>query len=212
MKNNLETLAPETGFETPVVFTEPESWHWKVLAKAFITDPTIKFWFDGKEDEDLLESFFEAVVKDVLMSGGTVFSSADRKAVFVWAWLGNTDQKANTFKEKWHGILGETGVKRYNWLYDAGNIHLDPDKVQKSMEPAYLAVLPEAQGRGYGSYLFKWTLDYFDRKGYDAPFILASTRRSAKLYCPLLGYDVCKEVFVNSNDTEPIGVFLKRKK
>lgn len=204
MENILQKL------EDPIVYTQPEPFHWEVLSKAFITDPTINFWFDGKIDEKQLSDFFEAVVHDVLISGGKVFSTQDKKAVFVWAFLGNDPQDTNEYKKKWQEILGKEGLRRYYWLYEAGEITFDETKIKKSVEPAYLAVLPGAQGLGYGSHIFKWSLDYFDKLGFYTPFILASTQRSAKLYCPLLGFEVHKEVFIDKDDKEPIGVFLKR--
>lgn len=72
------------------------------------------------------------------------------------------------------------------------------------------AFLPECQGKGYGCHLFKRTLDHFDEQGFESPMILASTRRSAKLYGPLLGFHIHKEVFAPGVDAIPAGVFMKR--
>nr|WP_315031711.1 GNAT family N-acetyltransferase [uncultured Chryseobacterium sp.] len=212
MQNELRPLSTKAKFDDPILCTEPEIWQWEVLTKAFLGDPTISFWFKGKEKESELMSFFEGIVKEAFTTGGTVFGSTDQKAVIVWTWLGNDKEAANPFKKQWHNALGSDGVKRYHWLYDQGDVALEKGHAQRSMEPAYIAVLPEFQGKGYGSHIFKWSFDHVIGKGYDAPFILASSRRSAKLYCPLLGFYAHKEVFGDNDTEQPIAVFLKRQK
>lgn len=212
MQNTSEQLSSKVIHGEPIIITTPESWQWDILAKAFLNDPTLNFWLGEKTNEESLSKYFEAIVRDTLISGGTVFASPDQKAVFVWTWLGRDADDTNEFKENWYDVLDPEGVKRYYWLYEAGDLELDPDKIKKSMEPAYLAVHPDAQGKGYGGHIFKWILDYFDEKGYETPFILASTRRSAKLYCPLLGFHHHKEVFAEGSgpESEPVAVYLKR--
>jgi len=210
MENQSEQLPPKHTFEEPIIITEPEPWVWNVLAKAFLNDLTLNFWLGEKTNEESLKDFFEAVIRDVLKSGGTVFSSPNRQVVFIWSWIGRDATDSNEHKARWYEVLEPEGVKRYYWSYEAGDLALDPEKINKSMEPAYLGVHPDLQGKGYGSHIFKWTLNYFEKQGYDVPYILASSRRAAKLYCPLLGFFIHKEVFAAESDSEPIGVFLKR--
>ncbi|PKF75318.1 GNAT family N-acetyltransferase [Chryseobacterium sp. PMSZPI] len=209
MENTTETLPSKLKFDNPVKVTKPEPWQWKLLAKAFLHDQVTRFLFGENVDETILENFFESIVKDTLISGGEIFCSPDQKAILVWTWLGNDSQTSNEFKRQVYEILGTEGTNRYHWLYEEGDIQLDMTKAQKSMEPAFVAVHPEKQGQGYGGHIFKWTLEYFDKKGYYSPYILASSKRSAKLYCSLLGYYAHKEIFIPKED-EPIAILLKR--
>ncbi|HEY8915622.1 MAG TPA: GNAT family N-acetyltransferase [Chitinophaga sp.] len=212
MNKTAEQLPVKTQPGDPVRITTPEPWTWEVLAKAFLPDPTLNFWLGKKTNEKVLRDFFEEVVKDTLSSGGEVFGSPDHKAVLVWTRLGYTLEPPTEWKQRWYDVLDPEGVKRYYWLYEAGELGLDEDQLKRSMLPDYGAVLPESQGRGYMSHLLKWTVNYYEEQGYDVPFILASTRRSAKLYCPLVGFHLHKEVFVPEFGEIPVGVFLKRNK
>ncbi|MGS2762878.1 hypothetical protein [Sinomicrobium sp. M5D2P9] len=124
--------------------------------------------------------------------------------------LGYALEPPTKYKKQWYDILEPEGVKRYQWLYEAGDIPLDPEQRKKSMLPDYMGVLPEVQGQGYGSLLSKWTLNHFEERGFDIPFLLASTRRSSKLYAPILGFQVHKEVYAQESDVIPAGVFMKR--
>ncbi|WP_026632651.1 N-acetyltransferase [Dyadobacter alkalitolerans] len=213
MEKNVETLQLRNktiGVQQPVRITQPEPWQWNVLAKAFLPDPTLNFWLGETISEQMLQDFFEAVVKDTLASGGWIFSSPDRQVVFVWTRHAYSQERPTEWKKKWYKILGDEGVGRYKWLYQVGDVEIDASKLERSMLPDYMGVLPESQGLGYGSHIFKWTVNYFDSLGYETPFILASTRRSAKLYGPLLGYYIHKEVLASEADEIPVGVFMKR--
>lgn len=209
MNKTLEQL-PKEQLADPIQFTEPEPWQWEVLAKAFVPDPTLNFWLGEKTNEKVLSDFFEAVVKDTFKSGGTVFGSPDRQAILIWTRFEYGLEPATEWKQRWYDVLDPEGVKRYYWLYEAGELGLDEARLRRSMLPDYMAVRPGSQGRGYGSRLLKYTVNYFEEKGFDVPIILASTRRSAKLYCPLVGFHVHKEVFAPEFGEEPVGVFLKR--
>lgn len=210
MNKTIEQLSTKDHLSGLIRISKPEPWQWEVLAKAFLHDPTLNFWLGEKTNEKVLSDFFKAVVKDTLNAGGAVFSSSDRQAVIVWTRLGYGLEPANEWKKRWYDVLDPEGVKRYYWLYEAGELGLDADQLKKGMLPDYIAVMPGLQGRGYGSHLLKWTMNYYEEQGYDIPFMLASTRRSAKLYCPLGGFHLHKEVFAREGDEVPVGVFLKR--
>jgi GNAT superfamily N-acetyltransferase len=212
MQNATEQLSTKVQHADPIIITKPEPWQWDILAKAFLNDPTLNFWLGEKTSEQTLSDYFEAMIKDTLVSGGAVFASPDQKAVLIWTWLGRDPEDSNEFKKKWHDVLDPDGVKRYYWLYDEGELDLDPDTLERSFEPAYMGVHPDSQGKGYGGHLLKSSLNYFEERGYEAPYILASTRRSAKLYCPLVGFHHHKEVFAAESDSEPVAVYLKRNK
>jgi len=210
MSNLLEQLTNKETFPAPIRITQPEPWQWEVLAKAFLNDDVLNFWIGEECNEAVLRDFFEALIKDTLQSGGAVFTSPDHKVVLIWTRLGYGLEAPNEWKQQWHRLLNPEGVKRYSWLYDAGNMSLDPARQIKSMLPDYMGVLPEAQGRGYGSHLLKWTLDYFDELGYETPFLLASSRRSAKLYAPLLDFSVHQVVVLDEAAPDKVAVFMTR--
>lgn len=206
MNKTSEQLSAKGELHDPIVITHPEPWQWEVLAKGFLPDPVLNFWLGEKTDLTLLENFFEAVVKDTLISGGGVFASPDHKVVIVWTWHGG---EANEWKKKWKEILGPEGVKRYNSVYNDGDVLLDSDTKKNSMLPDYISVLPEAQGQGYGTHILKWTLNHYDELGFETPHILASTRRSAKLYAAMWGFHNHKVVQIVEGD-EDAAIFMKR--
>jgi GNAT superfamily N-acetyltransferase len=210
MNNILEQLSTKDTLSDPIKITQPEPWQWDVLAKAFLNDPVLNFWIGEKTNEKVLNEFFEAVVKDALESGGAVFSSPDRKVVIVWTRHGYSLEEPGEWKKRWYDILDPEGVKRYYWLYEAGEVSIDADRIQRSMLPDYMGVLPDSQGRGYGSHILKWTLSYFDELGYETPFLLASTKRSAKLYGPLIGFHSHKEISMELFGTTFPAIFMKR--
>ncbi|ROI02054.1 MULTISPECIES: GNAT family N-acetyltransferase [unclassified Chryseobacterium] len=207
MESTTQKLSSQK-FEEPVLVTHPEPWQWELLAKAFLNDPTLNYWFGGNADESSLSDFFEAVIKDCLSSGGKVFSSPDQKAIIVWTSTVRGSDSTNEFKKRWQEVLGPEGVKRYYWVYETGYVDFNPHDYNKIMEPEYLAVYPGYQRSGYGGHLIKWSYDYFEKEGYDkTPYILPSTRGSAKLYGPLLGYHIVKEIFA---DGKLVALSMKR--
>ncbi|MDM8173595.1 MULTISPECIES: GNAT family N-acetyltransferase [Olivibacter] len=210
MNNTLENLETKQKLPDPIQIKSPEPWQWNVLAKAFLNDPVLKFWIGEKTNEAVLRDFFEAVVKDALESGGAVFSSPDQQVVLVWTWHGYSLQEPGEWKKRWYEILDPEGVKRYYELYRAGDVEIDSAKLKGCMLPDYMGVLPQSQGRGYGSHILKWTLNHYDKLGYETPFLLASTRRSAKLYGPLVGFHIHKEVLLDNSENAPVAVFMKR--
>lgn len=212
MSNLVEQLTNKETLPAPIRITQPEPWQWEVLATAFLNDDVIRFWFGEKCNEALLSDFFEAVIRDTLQSGGAVFASPDHKAVLIWTRLGYGLEAPNEWKQQWYRLLGPEGIKRYNWLYDAGNVSLDPARQMKCMLPDYMGVLPEAQGLGYGSRLLKWTFNYFEELGYEIPFLLPSSRRSAKLYAPLLDFSIHQVVTLDEAAPEKVAIFMTRNK
>jgi GNAT superfamily N-acetyltransferase len=197
------------GHEAPVLMTHPEEWQWRVLYEALKTDPGFTFFFRDRLNEENLMRFFEAVVRGTLESGcGSVFASPDRRAVLVWRWFGAELPEERT--QQMHSALGQEGVERYRWFRQATDVPVDPADRPMTMRPNYIGVLPGMQGRGYGSHLLKWTLEHFDRQGFITPFLVASTRRSAKLYGPLLGFYSYREVCVGPGGQEPAVVVMKR--
>jgi GNAT superfamily N-acetyltransferase len=194
----------------PIIITQPEPWQWEVLATAFLNDRFIKFIFGGKPTETRLQQYFEAVIHDTLNSGGGVFSSPDRQVVLVWTWLGSSHEGTDKWKQRWHEVLGPESEKRYNLLYEVGEMTFDPTRLENTMFPDLIGVLPGSQRRGYGSHILKWTLDYYDKLGYETPFLFASSKRSAKLYGPLMGFHSYKEILLGEGDDAAEGVFMKR--
>jgi hypothetical protein len=123
--------------------------------------------------------------------------------------LGYSQQPPGQWKKRWHKVLGQEGVKRYYWLYDAGELGLDPSRLQNSILPDYLARSSEATDVGGGIHLGKWTLDYFTELGYEVPFMLPSSLQAARIYCRAYGFHMHKQVFEEGNPV-PVGTFLKR--
>jgi GNAT superfamily N-acetyltransferase len=210
MKNTLNALPIQGAIADPIQIKVAESWQWEILAKAFLHDPVLNFWLGEKTDELMLQNFFEAVIKDTLSSGGAVFCSPDRKVVLVWTRHEYSLEPPTQWKQRWYEILGSQGVERYYWLYEAGDVYLDTDQRRVSMLPDYIGVTDDAQGKGYASHILKWTLEHYDKLGFQIPFLLASTRRSAKLYAPLMGFHVHREVLLSDDDDAPAAVFMKR--
>ncbi|WP_146624509.1 hypothetical protein [Larkinella arboricola] len=206
----LQRFLSKQNFPDPIKLTQPEPWQWEVLATGFLHDPTMNFWLGERASLDSFRDYFEAVVKDTFASGGDVFSTPDRDVVLVCTWLGANQQEPSEWKKRWYDVLGPEGVKRYNWLYDAGEVNLSPEQLQNSMLPDYLARLPDSKGAGSGSHLAGWAIDYYLKLGYDVPFIIASTPQAARLYCRDWGFYIHKNVFLE-NSSVPIGVFIKRK-
>jgi len=193
----------------PIKNTTAEPWLWEVLAEGLMHDPGFRFFFGDKFSETKMVRFMEAAVRGALESGGAVFSSCDRKVVLVWRWYGQ-EMPAEYIQEIFH-LLGTEGTKRYLWFREATDVPIEPAYRTSTMRPQYIGVLPDSQGRGYGSHILKWTLDYFDQQGFKIPFLVASTRRSAKLYGPLLGFDADKEVYLGLDGEAPAVVVMKRK-
>ncbi|WP_159478229.1 GNAT family N-acetyltransferase [Dyadobacter sp. 3J3] len=210
MKTFDNSISKKMDYPTPIRISQAEPWQWNLLAKAFLNDPTLNFWLGKKTNEKVLQDFFEAVIKDTLASDGAVFCSPDQKVILIWTRHAYSKETPSEWKQRWHQVLESEGVKRYYWLYEASGLQIDEDKLDKSMLPDYIAVSPESQGVGYGSYILKWTLDHFESLGYEVPFLLASTRRSAKLYGPLLGFHFHKEILTPESSDIPAGVFMKR--
>jgi GNAT superfamily N-acetyltransferase len=210
MNNTLEQTSIKEKLPDPIKATQPEPWQWDVLAKAFLKDPVLNFWLGEKTNEAVLQDFFEAVVRDTFSSGGAVYSSPDRKIVLIWTRHGYSLEESGEWKKRWYDILDPEGVKRYYWLYEMGNVEIDPVKRNKSMLPDYLAALPEVRGNGYAIHLTRWTIKYFEDIGYEVPFLLASTRRNATLYGRYLGFKAHKEVLLEGYDDA--AVFMKRNK
>lgn len=188
MEEMLKTQITQETLADPIKITQAEPWQWEILAEAFLNDPTLNFWLGEKTSMASLCEFFEAVIKDTLDSGGAVFSSPDQKVVIVWTRHEYTYlESPGKWKQRWYEILDPEGVKRYKWTYATGDVEIDPSRIRNSMLPDYIGVKSGTQGRGYGSHILKWTLNYFDQLGFESPYLLASTRRSAKLYGPLMG-------------------------
>lgn len=189
----------------PIQITQPEPWQWRVLATALWDDPYLRFVFGNRRNEKNLLQFMEAYLRGSLESAGSVFISPDQHAVLIWSWYGEDfpdDRKQQMFE-----VLGKEGTERYLWFRRETDISIDPNERSRTMRPNLIGVLPQVQCRGYGSHLLKWTLNHFDRHGYSTPFLVASTKRSAKLYGPLLDFHAYKEVALN--DTETVTV-MKR--
>ena len=210
MNHALDPLPNEQNLPEPIRVMRAESWQWEVLAKAFLTDDILNYWLGEKTDENVLKDFFEAVIKDALTSKGFIFSIPDQSVVFIWMRHAYNLEPPGEWKKRWYGILGPEGLKRYYSLYEAGDMQIDPALLEKSMLPEYIGILPASQSLGYGSYIGKWAFNYFDERGYESPYILASSRRAAKHYCPLLGFHVHKEVLLTEGEDGPAAIFLKR--
>lgn len=207
--NSQTKQAPAAALAEPIKIITPETWQWEVLATAFYGDQVMKFWLGDEATKDQYLAFFEAVVKDTLDSGGEIFASPDKQVVLVWTALRYTLEEPGQWKKKWYEVLGPEGVKRYNSLYEAGNLEIGTDRLKNSMLPDYMGVIPESQGLGYGSHILKWTYDYYQKQNYEIPFLIASTRRSAKLYGPLIDLYVHKEVFLTDIEEDGVAVFMK---
>jgi len=200
---------PAAVLAEPIKIITPEAWQWEVLATAFYGDQVMKFWLGNEASKDQYLAFFEAVVKDTLDSGGAVFASPDKQVVLVWTALRYTLEEPGPWKRKWYEVLGPEGLKRYNSLYEAGDLGIKPEHLKNSMLPDYMGVMPETQGLGYGSHILKWTFDYYQKQNYEIPFLIASTRRSAKLYGPLINLYIHKEVFLTDVEEDGVAVFMK---
>lgn len=210
MNKTVEQLTTNPVFVDPIQAKAPEPWQWDVLAKAFLYDPVLNFWIGEKTTEAVLQDFFEAVVRDTFSSGGAVYSSPDCKIVMVWTRHGYGLEEPGEWKKKWYNVLDPEGVKRYYWLYEMGDVELDPAKRKISMLPDYLAALPEARGSGYAVHLARWTIKHYENLGYEVPYCLASTRRNATLYARYLGFQAHKEVLLEGYNEA--AVFMKLNK
>lgn len=203
----LKTSIQDIGSIPPVRIETPEPWQWKVLGTALANDPGFRFFFGTHFTVAGLTSFMEAAVKGALESGGSVFATPDEKAVLVWRWYGA--QIPECYVAKMFSTLGIEGTKRYLDFRRATDVPIDPANLERTMRPNYIGVLPEVQCRGVGSYLLKSTLGFFDRQGFDTPFLVASTRRAAKLYGPLLGFYTERELFLGNDESSPM-VIMRR--
>jgi hypothetical protein len=209
MQNPSERRFGKEGFATPVILTQPEPWQWEILANAFLHDPTLNFWLGEQTSLTSLLDFFEAVVMDTFASGGTIFSASDRKTVLVWTRLGYSQETPSEWKHRWYNALGPEGVKRYYWLYEAGELGLDSARLKNCMLPDYLGRSNESTQVGSGIHLGGWTIDYFTKLGFEVPFILASTIQAARIYSRAYNYHIHKQVFQEGSPV-PVGTFLKR--
>lgn len=208
MNTIIEKKLTFSAYPPPVRMTRTESWMSDVLAEAFATDPAFRFWFGKRLNKRNLEKFFKAILEGMLESGGAIFAMPDQKAVVGWRWYGADFSEER--QQQIFNALGAEGTKRYLWLGEATTIPIDPKERDNIMRPQYIGVRQGVRCHGIGSHLLTSTFNYFKVHGFSIPYIVASTRRSAKLYDPLLDYYVSKEVFMADNDKEPVLV-MKRK-
>ena len=191
----------------PIRIVNPEPWQWEVLVEALWYDPGFRFFFGEHISKERFLQFMEAAVRGTLESGGVVFASPDQNAVLVWRWYGA--ELPENRKEQMYAALGKEGTERYLWFRETTDVPVREEDKINTMRPNYIGVLPDLQGRGYGSHLLRWTLDYFDRKGYRTPFLVASTKRSAKLYGPLLGFKTHREVVLGEQGKDAVVVMIR---
>lgn len=195
--------------EAPLLITHPEEWQWRVLYESLKTDIVLAYSFGERFNKECLMQFFEAVIRGTLESGcGSVFASPDRQAVMIWRWFGA--ELPEERKQQMHAALGPEGVERYQWFRRVTDEPVASADGPLTMRPNYLGVHPDAQGRGHGSQIIKWTLRHFDQRGFSTPFLVASTRRAAKLYGPLMGFYPDREVSIRSGEQETAVVVMKR--
>lgn len=151
----------------------------ETLAQAFDAVPIFR-WFipDAARREQILPVFFEAMV-EAYLPWGQIHRSADGLAAAVWAPPGAqmTADVAAVLGERTAAAMGEYEARMTElrpllapWRYAGPHHYLH-----------FLAVRPQAQGKGYGSALLRGVLERSDAQGIPAG-LNATSEDNRRLY------------------------------
>jgi ribosomal protein S18 acetylase RimI-like enzyme len=149
------------------------------LSAAFHQVPIFR-WFipDDARRAAILPGFFSAMV-EAYLPWGEIYRSADGLAAAVWAPPGQhmPAEQAAALAERLPAVLGPYGatMREFRPLLDAAH----PTFPHRFLH--FLAVRPEAQGRGYGSALLRPMLERADAEGSPA-YLDATSEDNKRLY------------------------------
>jgi GNAT superfamily N-acetyltransferase len=151
----------------------------ETLASAFHEVPIFR-WFipDEGRRAEILPAFFTAMI-EAYTPWGEIHSSADGRAVAVWAPPGALmpEAQATALAATLPAVLGEFGatMRDFRPLLDAAH----PTFPHWFLH--FLAVRPSVQGQGYGSALLKPMLTRADAEGLPA-YLDATSEDNKRLY------------------------------
>jgi ribosomal protein S18 acetylase RimI-like enzyme len=151
----------------------------ETLALAFHEVPIFR-WFipDEGRRAEILPAFFSAMV-EAYTPWGEIHTCDDGLAVAVWAPPGAhmPEAQAAALAATLPAVLGEYGatMREFRPLLDAAHPRFPHWFLH------FLAVRPEAQGRGYGSALLRPTLERADADGIPA-YLDATSEDNRRLY------------------------------
>ncbi len=152
----------------------------ETLSTAFDEVPIFRWFFpDDERRAAILPAFFAAVC-EAHLSWGEIHRSADGLAAAVWVPPGAEmpAEVSATLGDRLGGILGEEAATKMADLRPLIRAH-HPDGPHWFLN--FLAVRPEAQGRGYGTALLRPMLDRCDAEGVPA-YLDATSEANKRLY------------------------------
>jgi GNAT superfamily N-acetyltransferase len=151
----------------------------ETLSQAFHEVP-IFGWFipDDERRAEILRSFFAATC-EAQLPWGEIHRSADGLAAAVWEPPGSRmpEAQAATLRARLPELLGEYGPT----MNEVGPLLARWRPTEPHYFLHFLAVRPEAQGRGYGSALLRPVLERCDAEGIPA-YLDATSEDNRRLY------------------------------
>lgn len=153
-----------------VVATLSEAFHAVPIFRWFIPD-------DGRRAE-ILPAFFSAMC-EAYLPWGEIHRSSDGRAAALWEPPGARmpEAQAAVLAERLPEVLGEYG----STMNEVGPLLAPWHPSEPHYFLHFLAVRPEAQGRGYGSALLRPVLDRCDAEGIPA-YLDATSEENKRLY------------------------------
>jgi ribosomal protein S18 acetylase RimI-like enzyme len=156
----------------------------KILARGFVDDPMFCFIFPKSETRlQALEAFFELFVADGIKRGEVIL---DRKEQGACIWY---PPEVSVFDEQFEEMLGEIisiasrfggleSAERFEQL--ANQVGVNEPTVSRC-EVLWIALLPEARGKGIGSSLLLPALNKADTKKVGC-YLVSSNPRNISFY------------------------------
>jgi GNAT superfamily N-acetyltransferase len=163
-----------------------------VLAKTFFDDPVSCYYFPIEENrETALKKFFYIHMAKLYFKFGNVFCNESKTGVAIWSPPGaKTDDLRSTIS-----LLPMATILRGRTIKALKAVIYLEKKHPKSPPHYYLAtlgVLPEEQGKGYGSQLLRPILELCDQQM--IPAYLESSKEKNLPFYERHGFNVTDEV------------------
>lgn len=155
-----------------------------ILASGFIDDPSFAFIFGEAENKlETLNTFFEMFVTDAMERGEVIFAPEDQGAC-IWY-----PAEVEIFNEKFEKIIVEVislisrfagleAGKRYERLIQQVG---ENEPTANHCEVFFIALKPEARGKGIGENLIIPVLNYADKQQVGC-YLVSSNLRNISFY------------------------------
>lgn len=212
---DIESLTVQQGLR----MVQYQSWQAELLGHTFYAgaDPAFRFCYGERFNAENMTRYFDCFMRGLSETGGLIFATVngdgtpDRRLVLAWR-KGNTPFPQDC-KDQMEATFDEEGLKRHRWLRANSDVDFsafrtrakgDPLNIEEAMRPNIMAVDPRLQNQNLGGPILVETLRYFDSRGHETPYLVASTAKIARFHNRVLGFDWTRELHTDDYEEGPI--------